>query len=70
MLEECYLGFEEVVLNEKRMDMLMEKLFLVIQTTRTFILRGHSPQEVMPEIAKIVQKKEQQENVIPFPKKK
>lgn len=70
MLEECYLGFEEVVLDEKRMDMLMEKLFLVIQTTRTFILRGHSPQEVMPEIAKIVQKKEQQENVIPFPKKK
>ncbi len=45
-------------------------LFLVIQTTRTFLLRGHSPQEVMPEITKIVQKKEQQEKVLPFPKKK
>lgn len=68
MLDECYLGFDEVVHNEKRMDALMEKLFRVIQTTRTFILRGHSPGEVMPKIAKMMQK--QENNVIPFPKKK
>ena len=70
MLDECYLGFEDVVQNKRRLDELMKKLFLVIQTTRTFLLRGHSPQEVMPEITKIVQKKEQQEKVLPFPKKK
>ena len=69
MLEECFMGFEEVVMNQKQMHALLEKLFQVMQTTRTFVLRGHSPMEVMPEIAKVVEKQKSENNVIPFPRK-
>ena len=69
MLEECFMGFEEVVMNQKQMNALLEKLFQVMQTTRTFVLRGHSPMEVMPEIAKVVEKQKSENNVIPFPRK-
>ena len=63
------MGFEEVVMNQKQMNALLEKLFQVMQTTRTFVLRGHSPMEVMPEIAKVVEKQKSENNVIPFPRK-
>ena len=69
MLEECFLGFEEVVADEKMLDSLLNKLFVVMNTTRTFILRGHSPAEVMPEIAKVIKEREAENNIISFPKK-
>lgn len=69
MLEECFLGFEEVVEDEKLLDSLLNQLFKVMNTTRTFILRGHSPAEVMPEIAKVIKEREAENNIISFPKK-
>lgn len=47
MLEECFMGYEEMLEDEKIMDAFLDKLMDAVGTTRIMLLRGHTPEEFM-----------------------